>query len=352
MDFHRAVLDEIGRIQEREARRRWAELQDAVAGERALVAGLSARLAAVANERHAPIPGRSAGDPCWRPAGPSAASWESRSARPASAPTTTGRTGESLDEIARAIGLPCPPGHAAPDWAERSGANRCWPSSPTRTNRPVALLPVETRKGRFASAGYDLYDPVADRRRPVDEASRRAGRARPPGCSTGPSPIIPSGCWTCSASACRGGSRGAAGRRCWPCSAGLLGLAVPIGVGRPGRSGDPRGRPSRHGIGTPASGMTLCLFLSGLAVPTGDPPGRRGPDPAADRGEDRAGGRPRRLGSPAPAAHPVLQRLLLGRPGPRAMGLSLIFKKVSGAVVTTLVTGLISSVQPGLHVLV
>ena len=36
----------------------------------------------------------------------------------------------------------------------------------------------------------------------------------------------------------------------------------------------------------------------------------------------------------------------------RAMGLSLIFKKVSGAVVTTLVTGLLSSVQPGPHVLV
>ena len=56
MDFHRALLDEIGRIQDREARRRWAELQDAVAGEQELVRGLSERLAAVANEGTLAIP--------------------------------------------------------------------------------------------------------------------------------------------------------------------------------------------------------------------------------------------------------------------------------------------------------
>ena len=54
----------------------------------------------------------------------------------------------------------------------RSGANRSWPSSPKMTGAPVALIPSGS-KGPFAAAGYDLYDPALDCRRPVDEGLSR-----------------------------------------------------------------------------------------------------------------------------------------------------------------------------------
>ena len=61
MDFHRAVLDQIGWVQEVEARQRWAELQLAMDGEHAMVSEFSSRLAAVANETELPVE-RAAGD--------------------------------------------------------------------------------------------------------------------------------------------------------------------------------------------------------------------------------------------------------------------------------------------------
>ena len=320
--------------------------------------GLSERLAAVANEGRWRSPRRvPAGDaPAGRLPGRGPRAGTRDPSAPKDDPTTLEDGVETLGEIARATGFHVRQVTLPHDWADRSGANRCWPSSADEDGRPVALIPARfdrairsrglrpVRSGRRIAAGPSTRvsrEQVApDRLDVLSDAPRSSARAG------GPAPLQPAAEWLA-----RPGSSS-----CWPCSAGLLGLAVPIGVGRPGRPGHPRGRPSRrrdryarlgHGP-APHPG----LFLVGLAVS------------AAVLQVVEGLVLLRIEGKIVPALVPAVWDRLLRLPtrffggfssgdlALRAMGLSPIFKKVSGAVVTTLVTGLISLVQPGPHVLV
>ena len=170
MDFHRAALDELARVQEREARQRWSELKSTMAGERLLVGGASIKLSAVANETTVPME-RTAGDTLL--AACRAVGQElGLDVRPPRKSSDDDRPAgsETLEEIARASGFHVRQVTLPQDWAWDQSGEPLLAHLEGEDNRPVALLPGRDRgKGRFASRGYDLYDPVADSRQPVNE---------------------------------------------------------------------------------------------------------------------------------------------------------------------------------------
>jgi len=174
-DFHRAVLDDIGRTQEREARQRWYELDRAVAGDRALVSGFSIKLAAVANQTAAPI-SRTAGDALLAACRAVGQEKGIEIRQPRKSTDDDGQAGgETLEEIARSSGFHIRQVTLPQGWAFRPGGEPLLAHLPDEDNRPMALLPAAGR-GRPWSSRYDLYDPVTDRRLPVVEvlASRIA----------------------------------------------------------------------------------------------------------------------------------------------------------------------------------
>ena len=282
--------------------------------------------------------------PCSRPAAPSAASWGSKSASPARACDDTARTEAITLEADRpGVRLSCPPGYPAPGLAE-----------PARGEPLLAQLADEDRPARgpdsprdragalCLSPGYDVYDPVADRRRstrgPRGLACSRACRLD----VLSDPPRSPSqDCSTSFNSVSQRSGASCAWSLLLAVLAGLLGLAVPVASGILVDQVIPE--VDLPGTGTGAAGDSSAF--PGRPGRLGRrPPGRRGPDPLADRGKDRAGassppsgiacsGCPAGSSADSPSGDLAL----------RAMGLSLIFKKVSGAVVTTLVTGCSSS---------
>ena len=146
-DFHRAVLDDIGRTQELEARQRWSELNRAAAGDRALVSGFSIKLAAVANQTAVPI-ARTAGDAllaACRAVG-QAKGFEVRQPRKSTDDGQAG--GETLDDIARSSGFHIRQVTLPRDWPSRPGGEPLLGQLADENNRPVALLPA-AKKGRL-----------------------------------------------------------------------------------------------------------------------------------------------------------------------------------------------------------
>ncbi len=342
-DFHRVVLDEIGRSEDREARRRWEELKRAVAGERSLVSGFSARLAAVANETTVPFT-RTAGDEllaACRAVG-QAKGIEVRQPR-RSQDEKGEAAGETLAEIARSSGFHLRQVNLPADWATRPLSEPLLGQFNDDDRRPVAILPV--RKARwFASSRHELVDPTAERRLPVTgtlagRVARRAWMLYP---------TLPDHRLTLldllrfSLPRVRGELRLLF---LLALIGGVFGLAVPIGSGILIDQVIPE-------VDLPESGRTtllaLCLFLVGIAVVTTI--------------LQVVGGLAllRIEGKIVPAVVPAVWDRLLRLPtrffgtfssgdlALRAMGLSLIFKKISGAVVSTLVTSLLSVFNLGL----
>ena len=342
-DFHRAILDDIGRTQEREARQRWAELNRATAEDRSLVGGFSIKLAAVANQTAPPI-ARTTGDEllaACRTVG-QAKGIEVRQPRKTSDDDMQAG-GETLEQIARSSGFHLRQVTLTRGWASRQGTEPLLAQLADEHDRPVALLPNPSR-GRPSPSPYKLYDPVTDRRVPVTEtlASRIAPAA-----------------WTFYATLpdhrlkladlLRFSLPGVLGELRFlmllAVLGGLLGLAVPIGSGILIDQVIPE-------IDLPETGraslLVLCLFLVAMAL-------------SATIFQVVEGLILLRIeGKVVPSLVPAVWDRLLRLPtrffagfssgdlALRAMGLSLIFKKASGAVVSTLVTGLVSLFNLGL----
>jgi NHLM bacteriocin system ABC transporter ATP-binding protein len=160
--LHRAVLDGIGRIQAREDRQRWAEIESGVAAQRSRANRSAWRLAAVATETKLP---------------PETASVDATLAAYRVIGHEMGievnSPGEEAEHalsdpsaIARASGLHFREIKLPRDWARRRAGEPFLSQLADEANRPVALLPVR-RWVRPLSLPYDLYDPYVDRRRPL-----------------------------------------------------------------------------------------------------------------------------------------------------------------------------------------
>jgi NHLM bacteriocin system ABC transporter ATP-binding protein len=341
-DFHRAVLDEIGRAQEREARRRWQELRTAAAGDRTLVSGFSIKLAAIANQT--PLPAsRTIGDALiavCRVVGAEKAI-EVRPPRKSGDDDRAG--GETVDDIARSSGFFIRPVNLPRGWAARPGTEPLLGRLTDEDNRPVALLPAIGNSPRRAP-GYDLYDPMTDRRFAV--AEELAGRIAPTGWMF--YPTLPDHPLKLSDLLRFSLPRVARELRFLIPLAilgGLVGLAVPVGSGILVDQVIPE-------VDLPGTGrgslLFLCLLLVALATSTAIFQVVEGLTVL------------RIEGKVVPAVVPAVWDRLLRLPtrffaafssgdlALRAMGLSLIFKKFSGGVVATLVTGLVSLFNIGL----
>ena len=342
MDFHRSVLDHINRVQDREARQRWAELQTAVAGEQTLMGDFAIRLASVANETSVPFT-HSTGNQLLAACGAvgRAKGIEVRQPRKRSDEDSM-VPAENLLDVARASGFHVRQVTLPHDWSTHPSAEPLLASLADEAERPVALLPTGNRW--FSSRAYELYDPVTDRRQPVDR--KLAGRIRSeawvfyrtlPDHTLRFSDLL------------RFSLPGVVGEvrivLLVAAIAGVLGLGIPAAAGILIDQVIPE-------IQTPVIGhprlLVLCLFLAALAVSLAVFQVVQGL--ALLRIE----------GKVVPTLVPAVWDRLLRLPtrffagyssgdlALRAMGLSLIFKKISGAVVMTLVTGLISVLNLGL----
>ena len=344
MDFHRAVLDDIGAApgtgnpgalsrasidRRRASGRSWSASRHGLPPWRT-----SAR----------PHPGHPPSMPCSRPAAPSAASWGSKFANLAKAARKTARAEEiTLEAIARASGFQVRQVSLPQDWRHRRGGEPLLARLADETNRPVALIPRVTR-GPFFSPGYDVFDPVANRRRSI--ADRAVSCIAPVAWMfyrTLPDQRLKMlDLLQFSLPAVRRELRLVV---LLAVLAGLLGLAVPVASGILVDQVIPE-------VDLPGTGMarlvTLCLFLTGLAVSAGIFQIIEGLTLL------------RMEGKIVPAVVPAIWDRLLRLPSRffsgfsagdlalRAMGLSLIFKKASSAVMVTLVTGLVSICNLGL----
>ncbi len=342
-DFHRAILDDIGRTQEREARQRWSELARAAAGDRNLVSGFSIKLAAVANQTTAPIE-RMAGDEllaACRAVG-RAKGIEVRQPRK-STDEDEQAGGETLEQIARSSGFHIRQVTLPRGWITSQNTEPLLAQLADENHRPVALLP-SVRSGRLTAPRYDLYDPVSDCRLAVSE--RLANRIAPvawmfyptlPDHRLGLSDLI------------RFSLPAVLRELCFllllATLGGLLGLAVPIGAGILIDQVIPEVDLPETGR---ASLLVLCFFLVALAISTTIFQIVEGLTLLRIEGKV--------VPSLVPAVWDRLLRLPTrffagfssGDLALRAMGVSLILKKFSGAVVATLVTGLVSLFNLGL----
>ena len=342
-DFHRAVLDDIGRTQERDARQRWEELRRAADGDRALVSGFSIKLAAVANQTAAPI-SRTAGDALLAACRTVGQEKGIEVRQPRKSTDDDGEAGgETLEDIARSSGFHIRQVTLEPGWASQQGGEPLLARLADEDNRPVALLPT-AKTGSLSATRYDLYDPVTDRRLPVVEVLAR--RIAPAAWMFYPTlPDHPLKLSDLLRFILPRVVRELRFLVLLAILGGLLGLAVPIGSGILVDQVIPE-------LGLPEMGhnslLVLCLFLVALAISTSIFQVVEGMTLLRIEGKV--------VPSVVPAVWDRLLRLPTrfyagfssGDLALRAMGLSLIFKKVSGGVVATLVTGLVSLFNLGL----
>ena len=164
-DFHRTMLDFISGIEERESRAGWAEFQRAMDHESALVDLVTSELAAAATESViSPVdPGGDALVTACRTLG-QALGIEVR-AMQTGATGGSGPSSDPLGDLARASGFHVRPVILAPDWWRRRGEpllGRLVDSG----DEPVALVPEEAGAW-WGGAAYRLFDQHG-RSRPVD----------------------------------------------------------------------------------------------------------------------------------------------------------------------------------------
>ncbi|WP_165226954.1 NHLP family bacteriocin export ABC transporter peptidase/permease/ATPase subunit [Aquisphaera insulae] len=340
MDFHRAALDDLDRVQDRETTRRWAELEEAVIGDRSLVGRISVELAAAANESDDLLPPaeEEALLAACRVVGGELGIEVRAPRRVIDDDGPAGAT--SLEEIARASGFHARQVVLPSGWTGIGGEPLLARLKDEGAEpRPVALLPGKDRgRGRFAARRYDLYDPATDRRGPLrqDQAERLSPDAwtfyR----------TLPDGRLTLrdlARFARRGVAREVRLVLAMAALGGLLGLALPVGAGvlvdqvipEVGVTGEGRQRLA-----------SLCLFLVALAVATA----------LFQIVEGMA--LLRIEGKVAPTVLPAVWDRLLRLPtrffsgfssgdlAVRTLGLGIVLRKVSGAMATVLVGGLFS----------
>jgi len=169
--FHGTVVVFIARIQKQETQTRWVEFQRSIAHEAALAESVSARMAAAANESVV-----SAVDPDGDPlvtacrAVGQALGMEVRSPETAGE-RDAGTSKDPLGDLARASGFHVRVVTLSEGWWRRRGAEPLLGRRAEPGHAPVALLPA-TGRFRWARPAYELYD-ANGQRSPVDEQLAR-----------------------------------------------------------------------------------------------------------------------------------------------------------------------------------
>ncbi len=176
-DFHRAMLDFMTGVEEHESRSGWAEFRRAMEHENALVEFVTSELAAAATETViSPVdPGGDALVTACRTVGQSLGI-EVRATRTEASEGSTSST-DPLGDLARASGFHVRPVTLARDWWRRRASEPLLGRLADAANEPVALVPE--KPGSFwGEAGYRLFDRLG-RGRPVDRelAQRLDSRA-------------------------------------------------------------------------------------------------------------------------------------------------------------------------------
>ncbi|MFI5460513.1 MAG: NHLP family bacteriocin export ABC transporter peptidase/permease/ATPase subunit [Isosphaerales bacterium] len=165
-DFHRTVLDFIAGIQEQETQTRWVEFERGIAHETALVESVSARLAAAANESAVSAVDPD-GDPlvtACRTVG-QALGIDVRSPETAGA-RCTGTSNDPLGDLARASGFHVRVVTLSEGWWRRRGGDPLLGRLSDLGHPPVALVPAFGRTP-WSGPAYELHDSKGGRE-PVD----------------------------------------------------------------------------------------------------------------------------------------------------------------------------------------
>jgi NHLM bacteriocin system ABC transporter peptidase/ATP-binding protein/NHLM bacteriocin system ABC transporter ATP-binding protein len=171
-DFHRTILTHIGDIHEQEARGSWSELERSSAREIALLQRVSTRLADAANETSSPVAGavdhallsasRLVGE---------AIGIEVRAPH-LGGPPDADVASDPLGDLARASGFHTRPVALGEGWWRRRGGEPLLGQFAGEGNAPVALLPARGR-WRWLRQPYDLHEPGGTKRPVDDKLARR-----------------------------------------------------------------------------------------------------------------------------------------------------------------------------------
>jgi NHLM bacteriocin system ABC transporter peptidase/ATP-binding protein/NHLM bacteriocin system ABC transporter ATP-binding protein len=340
--FHRAVLDYIAGQQESEASSRWTEVVRSTTHEAAVIASVSAQLAAAAGV-DTEVPSEAGGGPlldACRAVG-EALGIDVRSPR-SSAGREPPSSGDELGAVARASGFHTRAVTLREGWWRRGGEPLLGMlSAPAGARAPVALLPVMRRRP-WAADSYELRMPDG-RRRPVDREV--AGSIEPearlfyrplPDDRLGMLDLV---------RYCRG-LRGL-GRElvlvlAMACAGALLGLSIPIASGILVDRVIPEADLQVIAGSVVSRLGVMCGFLGILALATSAFQAIQSVMVLRIEGRVSA--------TLIPAVWERLLRLpsrffagfSSGDLALRAMGLSEVFKRASGAVVTSIVTGVFS----------
>jgi NHLM bacteriocin system ABC transporter peptidase/ATP-binding protein/NHLM bacteriocin system ABC transporter ATP-binding protein len=338
-DFHRTMLDFISGVEEHESRAGWAEFRRAMEHETALVGSVTSELAAAATESViSPVdPGGDALVTACRTLG-QAMGIEVRATRTGAGDGSV-CSNDPLGDLARASGFHVRPVTLSPDWWRRRGGEPLLGHLADSGGEPVALVPAKAG-ARWGEAAYCLFDRQG-RNQPVDlELSRK----------------LESRAWTIYRTLPDEPQRKrdllrfsmslpGLSRELWVvfltalCAAGL-GLSIPVAAGILVDQVIPEADRTRLGVMCVflvvlAFSATVCRAIQGLVVL---------------RIEGRVSA------TLIPAVWDRLLRLPTGffagfSSGDlafRAMEFSKVFKKLSGAAVTTLVMGLFATFNLGL----
>ncbi len=338
-EFHRTVLDFVSGIHERESEAWWAELQQSIVREAVLVQSVPARLAAAADASS--LPAIDAGDN---------ALWTAASAvgrdlgievrcPPPAGERGCGAPPDPLGELARASGFHVRPVTLDERWWRRTGGEPMLGRvSGDGLSSPVALLP--SKGARWSQTAYEIHEPGGSSR-PVDE--RIAGTLSPTAWVFYRSlPDLPQSIPDILrfSLGLRGLARELGTVLAMALAGALLGLSIPIASGIIVDQVIPAADRGRL--------LVLCLFLVVLAVATGIFQAIQGLLVIRIEGRVSASLIPAVWDRLLRLPSSFFARFASGDLALRAMAFDEISKKVSGAVVTTFVTGFFSFFNLGL----
>ncbi len=170
-DFHRTMFDFISGIEEKDSLSRWVELRRAMAHEDALVESVTAQLVAAAMETTiSPVdPGGDALVTACRTVGQTLGILVRTPTAVESDRSTASK--DPLGDLARVSGFHARPVTLSPDWWRRPGGEPLLGHLVDQGNIPIALLPAPAGL-RWGGAAYRLFDEKG-RSRPVDQALAR-----------------------------------------------------------------------------------------------------------------------------------------------------------------------------------
>ncbi|MGO9468605.1 MAG: NHLP family bacteriocin export ABC transporter peptidase/permease/ATPase subunit [Isosphaeraceae bacterium] len=338
-DFHRTVLDFVAGIHERETEAWWAELQQSIVRQAVLVQSVPARLAAAADASSLPAidPGDNA---LWTAASAvgRVLGIEVRSPPPAGERGSCAPP-DALGDLARASGFHVRPVTLDEAWWRRTGGEPMLGRlSGDGLSSPVALLPAKGT--RWSRSAYEIHEPGCSIR-PVDE--RIAGTLAPAAwvfyrSLPDPPQSIPD--ILRFSLGLRGLARELGTVLAMALAGALLGLSIPIASGIIVDQVIPAADHGRL--------LVLCLFLVVLAAATGIFQAIQGLLVIRIEGRVSASLIPAVWDRLLRLPSSFFARFASGDLALRAMAFDEISKKVSGAVVTTFVTGFFSFFNLGL----